>query len=219
MTNTLNISEIFYSIQGEGTRSGLPCVFVRLQGCMLRCSWCDTPYALEINQVEKIKTFDEIIEEINSYDCQLVEFTGGEPLTQKNVADLMKILLDMGKEVAVETNGHADISILDARVVKIMDIKCPDSAMSKYNRFSNIDFLDAKDEIKFVISSEADANWAFGIINEYQLFEKVKTIMFSPAFGLMEAKRLAEIILQADSRIRLQLQIHKFIWSPDTRGV
>ncbi|MEJ5244765.1 MAG: radical SAM protein [Bacteroidota bacterium] len=219
MTEKLNINEIFFSIQGEGTRAGLPCIFIRMQGCMLRCHWCDTDYALELNINKNIMSIDEILEKIKEYKCKFVELTGGEPLAQDNTYILAKYLCDLGYQVAIETNGYADVSKLDSRVIKIMDMKCPGSGMSKFNNYSNFNYLDKKDEVKFVISDENDFLWAKDIIIKYNLLERVGAVLVSPAFGLIEPRKLAELILSSSLNIRLQLQIHKYIWEPNTRGV
>ncbi len=217
--NTLNISEIFYSIQGEGTRAGLPCVFVRLQGCNLRCVWCDTPYALEIKQIEQIMTFQEILERINSFNCNFIEFTGGEPLVQSNSIDLMNYLIENGYTVAIETSGSKLIDKLHPEIIKILDIKCPASNMSKFNKIENLKYLNKKDEIKFVISDRGDFDWAMDYISRNNTFAITENILFSPVFGKLEPIVLSQWILATHLPIRLQLQIHKFIWEPNKRGV
>ncbi len=214
-----NISEIFYSIQGEGTRSGMPCVFVRLQGCRLRCSWCDTPYALEIKHIEKIMTPDEIFEKIYSYNCKFVEFTGGEPFEQSEIHRIMKKLCDEDFTVAVETSGYIDVSDIDKRIIKILDIKCPDSGMSKKNNFNNLININPIDEVKFVIASRTDFDYAVSIINKYLLTERTASVILSPVFGKMENINLAEWILESGLNLRMQLQMHKYIWEPHRRGV
>ncbi len=219
LNTKLNISEIFYSIQGEGTRAGLPCVFIRLQGCNLRCSWCDTPYALEINQEEKPMTFAEIISAVEQYNCNFIEFTGGEPLQQTAVVDLINYFANMGKIVAIETNGYHSFSDIDHRVIKIMDIKCPGSKMQKFNNFNNLKFLTNNDEIKFVVIDKSDFDYALEIVTKYKLEEIVDTILFSPVFGKCQPVDLANWILSTRKNYRMQLQMHKFIWHPDTRGV
>jgi len=214
-----NISEIFFSIQGEGTRAGLPCVFVRLQGCRLRCSWCDTPYALEIKQIENIMTYSEILDKIYSYDCKFVEFTGGEPFEQADIHEIMKYLCDQGFTVAVETSGYIDVSDIDSRIIKILDIKCPDSGMSKKNNFKNINNIRPTDEIKFVIASKSDFDYALNIIKENNLVNRTAAVLMSPVFGKMNNIELAEWVLGTKLSIRLQLQMHKYIWEPNKRGV
>lgn len=215
----LNINEIFYSIQGEGTRAGLPCVFIRLQGCMLRCSWCDTPYALELRETADMMDFEMIKEIVLKYNCSFIEFTGGEPLAQKHSIDYMKLFADTGYTVAVETNGHADVSNLDSRIIKIMDFKCPDSGMSKFNNYKNIDYLTKNDEIKFVVSGKADFDWALNLIKEHDLVNKTAAVIVSPVFGKIELIDLANMVLSSGLNIRMQLQMHKFIWHPEKRGV
>jgi 7-carboxy-7-deazaguanine synthase len=214
-----NLSEIFYSIQGEGTRAGMPCVFVRMQGCKLRCIWCDTKYALKDNDVELELTGEEIITKVNLYNCNFLQFTGGEPLQQKGIIPLMKYFCDNNYLVSIETNGHEDISDLDKRIVKIIDIKCPGSHMQQFNNYNNFNYLNPKDEIKFVIADRNDFDWAISITNKYSLLEKTNTILFSPVFGTMDSALLSKWILEDNLKVRLQLQIHKFIWSPETRGV
>lgn len=219
LNTKLNISEIFYSIQGEGTRSGLPCVFIRLQGCNLRCSWCDTPYALEIKQEEKLMTFAEIISEVEQYNCNFIEFTGGEPLQQQEVIELINHFANQGKTVAIETNGYHSFENLNSRVIKIMDIKCPGSKMQKFNNFDNLLYLTKHDEIKFVVLDKNDFDYACEIISTYNLENLVGTILFSPVFGKCQPIDLANWILSARKNYRMQLQMHKYIWHPDTRGV
>lgn len=214
-----NISEIFFSIQGEGTRVGLPCVFVRFQGCNLRCNWCDTPYALELNQKEFQMTADEIIEKVKSYNCNFIEFTGGEPLAQENSYLLINYFAELGYTVAIETNGYYSFEKLHPNVIKIMDIKCPGSKMSKFNKIENTQFLTKKDEVKFVVLNKDDFDWAVNLINQQKLFEKVDTILISPVFGKLEYVSLANWILSSGLPLKMQLQIHKFIWHPETRGV
>ncbi len=213
-----NISEIFYSIQGEGSRAGRPCIFIRMQGCELRCSWCDTPYALEIKEKATLMEADEILEAISKYNCKLINLTGGEPLIHKNISILIERLIEEGYEVTIETNGHADISIAN-QAVRIMDMKCPDSGMSKFNNYKNIDYISRKDEIKFVVASKSDFDWAIEKIEEYKLEEKAGDIFISPVFGKIDLVELADLVTKSGKNIRMQLQMHKFIWDPDKRGV
>lgn len=219
LNTKLNISEIFYSIQGEGTRAGLPCVFIRLQGCNFRCSWCDTPYALEIKQEEKLMTFAEIISEIEQYNCNFIEFTGGEPLQQRAVVDLINYFANKEKTVAIETNAYHSFAPIHKRVIKIMDIKCPGSKMEKFNNFNNLQYLTKNDEIKFVVLDKNDFDFALETIKKYKLEEIVDTILFSPVFGKCQPIDLANWILSTHKNYRMQLQIHKYIWHPNTRGV
>ncbi len=216
---TFNISEIFYSIQGEGSRAGERCVFVRLQGCELRCSWCDTDYALDLKQKEAEMTAQEIFEKIQEFDCDYVLFTGGEPLNQPNILVLMEHLCDIGYIVSIETNGHLPIRDIDSRVIKVMDLKCPGSDMSRHNNFENIDHLTDIDEVKFVIKNEEDYLWAKEVVDKYELNEVAGYIYFSPVFGEIDPKLLAEMILKDNLPVRMQLQLHKHIWHPKTRGV
>ncbi len=211
----MRITEIFYSIQGESSYAGLPCVFVRTTGCNLRCVWCDTDYAFYGGENLSI---EEIIQKVESYGCKLVELTGGEPLLQKEIYELSERLLEKGYTVLIETSGERDISKLDPRIIKIMDIKCPGSGESHRNRWENLEFLTPKDEVKFVIKDRQDYEWAVTIINKYKLDERVQ-VLFSPVWGEMELKSLAEWILQDRLKVRFQVQLHKFIWSPETRGV
>lgn len=215
----LKLSEIFFSIQGEGTRAGLPCVFVRLHGCGLRCSYCDTPYALSHREGGEWKSFAAIKEEIERHGCRFVEFTGGEPLEQPEVHPLMRELLDEGYTVAVETGGHVDISGCDPRVIRIMDLKTPSSGMAKRNRYENIACLTGRDEVKFVCGSMEDYEWAKELIREHDLPGRVASVLISPVFGKVEPAALVEAILRDGLEVRFQLQMHKFIWDPDMRGV
>jgi 7-carboxy-7-deazaguanine synthase len=211
---SLKVNEIFYSIQGESTHLGRPCVFIRLTHCNLRCSYCDTDYSFFDGEEMAIH---DIIKEVGIYQCPLVEITGGEPLIQKNVLLLMQQLCDAGYEVLLETAGHMDISVIDPRVKRIMDIKCPSSLESKKNLWSNIDHLRKTDEIKFVVGTKEDMQWAKEILEKYKLYQKC-TIMFSPVFGKLEYRELAEWILHEHLPVRMQVQLHKLIWNPDARG-
>jgi 7-carboxy-7-deazaguanine synthase len=215
LPDTLIINEIFFSIQGESTRIGLPCVFVRLTSCDLRCAWCDTAYAFDEGTEMNI---DDILTKVEEYQCKLVEITGGEPLLQTNVHLLMKRLCDENYDVMIETGGHRDVSDIDPRVKRIMDIKCPGSLMEKRNRWENIEMLTARDEVKFVIANEIDYEWAKEVIKKYNLIVRCKILM-SPVFGNIENRTLAEWILRDHIQVQFQLQIHKYIWEPITRGV
>ncbi len=212
----LKINEIFHSIQGESTKAGLPCVFVRLTYCNIRCVYCDTEYAFYEGVDRKI---DDIIAEVKSYDCNLVEITGGEPLVQGNVHLLIRELCDLGFELMIETGGSLPIEVIDKRVKVIMDLKTPYSQMEKKNRYENIQFLKPTDEVKFVIGNRADYDWAKDILNRFDLTKKVGQILFSPVFDKIENIELAQWILKDKLNVRLQLQMHKYIWQPETRGV
>jgi 7-carboxy-7-deazaguanine synthase len=207
------VNEIFYSIQGESTFSGLPCVFVRLTGCHLRCSWCDTAYAFDEG---KELSVDEIISQVDSYGCRLVEVTGGEPLLQKESLTLIKELLDKGFSVLLETSGAVDIAPVDPRVRIIMDVKCPGSKMSDRMIWKNLSQLKKRDEIKFVIASLDDYEWAKRVLTDWKPEQEV---VFSPVFGQQNPRELAEWILADRLSVRFQLQLHKEIWSPEMRGV
>jgi len=211
----LKINEIFHSVQGESSKAGQPCVFVRLTYCNLRCSYCDTEYAFYEG---KDKSVDEIITEVRKYDCKLVEITGGEPLFQKECWDLMTRLCDEGFEVMLETGGSLPIKDIDKRVMIIMDLKCPSSKMMKKNLYENIEYIKLKDEIKFVIGTREDYDWSKEIIVKYNLTNKCG-ILFSVVFGELEPVTLVNWILEDKLKVRYQLQMHKIIWHPATKGV
>jgi 7-carboxy-7-deazaguanine synthase len=212
----LQINEIFYSIQGESTLAGRPCVFVRLTGCNLRCRWCDTEYAFyEGSRM----TVDEAAAAVAAYGCDLVEITGGEPLLQDGVYPLIDALLAAGDTVMIETSGACDISRLDARVIRIMDLKCPASGESERNLWSNLEHLTARDEVKFVIVDRADYEWAREAIRKHDLASRAGALLLSPAFGTLDPKQLAAWMMEDHLPARLQLQIHKHIWGPAARGV
>ena len=211
----LTITEIFHSIQGESSYMGRPCVFVRLTYCNLRCVWCDTEYAFDGGTE---MTLDEVLGAVRMYGCRLVEITGGEPLVQEGVYALMTQLCDEGYEVLLETGGSIDISRVDPRVKRIVDIKCPGSGMEKKNYWKNIDYLAPGDEIKFVIADRQDYEWAKDVMNTYEL-EKNGPVLMSVVFGVLEPIQLAEWILEDKLHVRFQLQMHKYIWDPEMRGV
>lgn len=212
---TLTVNEIYQSIQGESTWAGLRCVFVRLTFCDLRCTYCDTAYAFYKGEKRGLQ---EIIDEVLAMDCPLVEITGGEPLLQKNVLPLMTMLCDAGKTVLIETSGAHDISKIDPRVHRIMDLKTPDSGEVARNLFSNIPHLTAKDEVKFVIGSRPDYDWASEQVATYGL-TKICTVLFSPNFTVIEPKLIVEWLVKDKLDVRFQLQMHKFIWDPKKQGV
>ena len=212
----LTVNEIFYSIQGESTRAGRPCVFVRLTACDLRCSWCDTPYAFHEGRKMSI---DEVVAAVDRYGCPLVEITGGEPLLQEDVYALMDRLLAGDGTVMLETGGHRPITRVPRAVVKIVDIKCPGSGEADKNDWTNLDRLAPHDEVKFVIADRADYEFAREAIARHQLASRTAAILFSPVHAVLAPKALSEWILEDRLPVRLQLQLHKFIWPPDTRGV
>ena len=205
---TLRISEIFYSLQGEASRCGLPTVFVRLTGCPLRCIWCDSEYAFSGGSNMEI---DAILALVASYPTRQVCVTGGEPLSQKACLDLLTRLCDAAYDVSLETSGALDLSGVDSRVSKIMDLKAPDSGESARNRWENLALLGASDEIKFVLASRADYDWACQIISERQLAALCPLLM-SPAQGRLDPADLAEWILDDGLPVRFQLQLHKLLW-------
>lgn len=218
----LQVTEIFKSIQGESTLSGTPCVFIRLTGCNLRCSYCDTTYAYEGGDWLSI---DDILSKIDDYNCDLVEITGGEPLLQDNVYSLISALLETGKLVLIETNGSVDIGRVqgfkDSKIqgVKIiMDIKCPDSGMSGKTNWENLSKLDKNDEVKFVLNSRGDYDWSKEIIKKYSLTDRCHILM-SPVYNNLTAEELSEWILNDNLNVRLNLQIHKYIWGEVVKGV
>lgn len=212
----LTINEIYFSIQGESTWAGQPCVFVRLTFCNLRCNYCDTAYAFY--EGEK-KSIDQVLADVAKFDCPLVEITGGEPLLQKNVLPLMSALAEAGKTVLLETSGAHDISQVDPRVHRIMDLKTPGSGECDRNLWSNLDHLTERDEVKFVISSRADYEWSRAQLRTYNLAARCRAVLFSPVFGRIEPRQIVEWILVDALPVRFQLQMHKFIWPPQTRGV
>ncbi|MDC1067659.1 radical SAM protein [Candidatus Kapabacteria bacterium] len=214
-----NINEIFFSIQGEGTRAGRACTFVRLQGCLLRCVWCDTPYALERKEVHNLMSGEDIFNEINKYPTKFLMLTGGEPLEQDDIFDFIKIACEKGFEVVIETNGQVLTDKVDKRAVKILDIKCPDSKMEKKNNYKNLELLNPHDELKFVIASRRDFDFAIKLCDENKLYDKVSAVLFSPVFEGPKLQEFSNWVMDSGKPIRMQLQLHKYIWSPQTRGV
>jgi 7-carboxy-7-deazaguanine synthase len=212
----LTVNEIFYSIQGESTHAGRPCVFVRLTACDLRCSWCDTPYAFHEGHKASIET---VIAEVEKYSCRLVEITGGEPLLQEDVYPLMEQLMARGHLVMLETGGHRPIDRVPPAVIKIVDVKCPGSGESARNCWENLDALSSHDEVKFVIQDRVDYEFARAVIARHDLVSRSAAVLLSPVHDVLDSRVLAEWILADHLPVRLQLQLHKFIWSPQTRGV
>jgi 7-carboxy-7-deazaguanine synthase len=211
----LKVTEIFHSIQGESTYAGRPSVFIRLTGCPLRCTWCDTAYAFYGG---RDMTMDEIVAETRAFDCPLVEVTGGEPLSQPDSLALLTRLCDEGFEVLLETSGAIDTAGVDRRVHVILDVKCPGSGMTDRMHWPNLARLTSQDEAKFVIKDRADYEWAREVVRREGLFTRC-TVLFSPVFGDAEVRQLAEWVLADKLPLRFQLQMHKYIWSPDMRGV
>ena len=213
---SVTVSEIFTSLQGETTEQGRPCTFVRLTACDLRCSWCDTPYAF--HEGRKM-TVDEVVAAVNRHDCPLVEITGGEPLLQEDVYPLMDRLLAQGRTVMLETGGHRPITRVPAAVVKIVDVKCPASGEAGKNDWSNLDRLAPHDEVKFVVQDRADYEFAKDVIGRHGLADRAGAVLLSPVHGVLDPKTLSEWMLADRVPARLQVQLHKYIWTPNTRGV
>ncbi len=215
MTESLLITEIYKSVQGESVFAGLPCTFIRLTGCPLRCKWCDTVYGFEGG---KNHDFTDLLEQTKTLGVELVEITGGEPLAQKNCVPFIDLLIEEGFKVLIETSGSEDISTLHADTHVIMDIKCPDSKMEDRNLWDNLNHLKPTDEVKFVISSRRDFDWAVECIKINELNKKCNLLM-SVAFGLLKEHILVDWILESNLNVRLNLQQHKYIWSPRKKGV
>lgn len=213
----LRITEIFLSIQGESSHAGRPCSFVRLTGCPMRCVWCDSEYTFTGG--ERIP-FADIFTKLEEFGCNLVEVTGGEPLAQKNVFPFITELCDRGYEVLIETGGFVSTENVDQRATIILDVKCPASGEAKRNHWPNLDRLRVdKDEVKFVIANMADWEFAKGIIAKYDLESRAKTILISPVFGIENLKDIAEAVAVSDLKVRLNLQLHKYIWGENVHGV
>lgn len=213
--SVLRVTEIFHSIQGESTHAGRPCVFVRLTGCPLRCTWCDTEYAFYGGSEWSI---DTILDKVRSYECRLVEVTGGEPLAQPECTTLLTRLCDDGFTVLLETSGAIETAPVDPRVSIILDVKCPGSGMADRMHWPNVERLRAQDEAKFVIKDRADYEWAKATVARYNLDRRC-TVLFSPVFGTLDPRELAEWVLADRLPVRYQIQMHKYIWAPDMRGV
>lgn len=217
----LRITEIFHSIQGESTWAGVPCTFVRLTGCPLRCSWCDTAYAFHGGTR---MTFDEIVETVRSHTARVVEITGGEPLAHRGAVELGSRLLDEGYTVLVETSGAFDVAPLDERIHKIMDLKCPGSGESSRNLWSNLEHLTGRDEVKFVVKDRVDYEWARDVVREHGLDDRVRAgslraVLISPVWGDIDLEALAAWILEDGLPVRFQMQLHKLIWGATATGV
>jgi 7-carboxy-7-deazaguanine synthase len=212
----LTINEIFYSIQGESTYAGRPCVFVRLTACDLRCSWCDTEYAFHEGRKRPLH---EILAEVERYDCRLVEVTGGEPLLQEEVYPLMQSLVDRGSTVLLETGGHRSTERVPESVVTILDVKCPGSGEADRNDWSNLERLRPHDEVKFVVGDREDYDYAREVIARHDLPSRAAAVHLSPVHGALHPRTLAEWILADCLPARVQLQLHKYVWEPGTRGV
>ncbi|MBS0158748.1 MAG: 7-carboxy-7-deazaguanine synthase QueE [Nitrospira sp.] len=211
----LKVTEIFHSIQGESTHAGRPCVFVRLTGCPLRCTWCDTAYAFYGG---RDLTENDVIEQVRAFGCPLVEVTGGEPLSQPEACSLLARLCDEGFEVLLETSGAIDTAGVDRRVRVVLDVKCPGSGMAERMHWPNLERLASQDEVKFVIKDRGDYEWARDLIRRRDLAARC-TVLVSPVFGETDPRQLAEWVLADRLPVRFQLQLHKHVWAPDMRGV
>ena len=213
----LRVTEIFKSIQGESTHAGRPCIFVRLTGCPMRCVWCDSEYTFTGGDHISI---DSVLEQVRGFGGQLVEVTGGEPLAQKEGFKLIERLCDEGYEVLVETGGYVSTSDLDPRAKVILDVKCPASGEEPRNHWPNLERLRPdKDEVKFVIADQADWEYARELIQRLDLERRAKAILISPAWGVIDLEQLADLIVASGLDVRMQLQLHKYIWGPDVHGV
>jgi len=212
----ITINEIFYSVQGESTYAGRPCVFVRLTACDLRCSWCDTPYAFHEGRKRPL---EDVLQEVDQFKCDLVEVTGGEPLLQEAVYPLMDALLDRGKTVLLETGGHRSTARVPESVVTIVDVKCPGSGQAHHVDWDNLERLRPHDEVKFVVKDRADYEFARDVITRHSLAARAAAIHMSPVHGVLNARTLSEWVLADRLPVRVQLQLHKYIWDASTRGV
>jgi 7-carboxy-7-deazaguanine synthase len=212
----ITVNEIFYSVQGESSYAGRPCVFVRLTACDLRCSWCDTPYAFHEGSKRPL---DAVLDEVDRFGCELVEVTGGEPLLQPGVYPLMQALLERGKTVLLETGGHRSTDRVPPQVVTVLDIKCPGSGESARMDWENVDRLRPHDEVKFVVRDRADYEYARDVIATRGLARRAAAIHLSPVHGVLDPQTLSEWVLADHLPVRVQLQLHKYIWHPSTRGV
>jgi 7-carboxy-7-deazaguanine synthase len=213
----LRVTEIFYSIQGESTHAGRPCAFVRLTGCPMRCTWCDSEYTFTGG--EKM-SLDDVLERIRAYGCRLVEVTGGEPLAQAEAFELIRRLCDEGYEVLIETGGYVSTERVDERAKLILDVKCPGSGESERNHWPNLERLRAdRDEIKFVVTDAADWDYAVEVIARYDLTRRARAILISPVWGVTDLAALAAWITESGLDVRLQIQLHKLIWGAEARGV
>jgi 7-carboxy-7-deazaguanine synthase len=213
----LRVTEIFRSIQGESTHAGRPCTFVRLTGCPMRCVWCDSEYTFTGGEYF---TLDDVLNQVRAFDCELVEVTGGEPLAQREAFTLIERLCSESFEVLVETGGFVSIAGVDPRARVILDVKCPASGEAARNHWPNMELLRAdKDEVKFVLLNHEDWTYALEIIKRYELEKRTKAILISPAWGELDLKEVADWVSASGLDLRMQLQLHKFIWGPEARGV
>jgi 7-carboxy-7-deazaguanine synthase len=213
----LRVTEIFRSIQGESTHAGRPCSFVRLTGCPMRCTWCDSEYTFTGGERVSI---DDVMLKVRDFGCQLVEVTGGEPLAQREAFELVRRLCDAGYEVLIETGGYVSTEGLDERACVILDVKCPASGEAERNHWPNLERLRAeRDEVKFVVANREDWEFARRVIEKYELEKRARAILISPVWGGTDLKELAELVASSGLDVRMQLQLHKYIWGPEVHGV
>jgi 7-carboxy-7-deazaguanine synthase len=213
----LRVTEIFYSIQGESTHAGRPCTFVRLTGCPMRCTWCDSEYTFTGGEHVAL---DDIMRQVREFGCPLVEITGGEPLAQREAFDLIRRLCDEGYEVLIETGGYVSTEAVDKRAKIVLDVKCPGSGEAERNHWPNLVRLRPElDEVKFVIANRTDWDFARQIVSEYELEKRAKSVLISPSWDQIDLKELAGWITESGMNVRMQLQMHKYIWGPEVHGV
>jgi 7-carboxy-7-deazaguanine synthase len=213
----LRVTEIFRSVQGESTHAGRPCAFVRLTGCPMRCTWCDSEYTFTGGERVSV---EDVMRQVRAYGCQLVEVTGGEPLAQKGAFELIRRLCEKGYEVLIETGGYVSTEGVDERARVILDVKCPASGESERNHWPNLERLRAdRDEVKFVVADRADWEFAREIIERYDLERRALAVLISPVWGTTDLRELADLVAASGLNVRMQLQLHKYIWGPETRGV
>ncbi len=213
----LRVTEIFRSIQGESTHAGRPCSFVRLTGCPMRCVWCDSEYTFTGGEHVSI---DDVMRQVRAYGCQLVEVTGGEPLAQKNAFELIRRLCDEGYEVLIETGGFVSTEGVDERARLILDVKCPASGEAERNHWPNLGRLRAdRDEVKFVVKDRADWEFARRVVEQYELESRAFAVLISPVWGETDLKELADLVSASGLNVRMQLQLHKYVWGPEVHGV
>jgi 7-carboxy-7-deazaguanine synthase len=217
LTSMLRVTEIFRSIQGESTHAGRPCAFVRLTGCPMRCTWCDSEYTFTGGEHVEI---EDVMRQVRATGCQLVEVTGGEPLAQKAAFELIRLLCDEGFEVLIETGGFVSTEGLDERAKIILDVKCPASGEAERNHWPNLTRLSAdRDEVKFVVADRTDWEFARRVIEKYQLESRALAVLVSPVWGVTDLKELADLVSSSGLDVRMQLQLHKYIWGPEVHGV
>jgi 7-carboxy-7-deazaguanine synthase len=213
----LRVTEIFRSIQGESSHAGRPCAFVRLTGCPMRCTWCDSEYTFTGGEHVSI---EDVMRQVRAYGCQLVEVTGGEPLAQKEAFELVRRLCDEGFEVLIETGGYVSTEGVDERAKIILDVKCPASGETERNHWPNLERLRAdRDEVKFVVAGREDWEFARGVIEKYDLERRALAVLISPVWGQTDLRELADLVASSGLNVRMQLQLHKYIWGPEARGV